>query len=1410
MKKILIRNIVLLFTLVFLAQHVLAEKYKYEQSGGSPEKGTTATKAEACSPAKAFNEININNVRARINTGGDMWWDLQGNPIYEIPKGSKKHSMFSAALWLGGKDANGVVRVAGQRYRGRGDDYFTGPLTTDGTASVTAQTCREYDKHWELYRKDVQKFVSWFKEPALYPDFTVPEYFYDYPAHGDVSQGYSFYLAPFYDNDGDYVYTDPAVSGDYPYYDIEKKFEQPGVSEPTMEGNGIMADQILKGDQTLWWVFNDKGNIHSETRGEPIGMEIRAQAFSFATNDEINNMTFYSYELINRSTYSLDSMYMSQWVDTDVGYAKDDYVGCDIERGLGYCYNGETEDGTGQIDHYGAYPPAIGVDFFQGPYMEPDVENGDTLDRPKYDTVYLFDPITGEITDTTEVQKCDASINGINFQDGIPGNERYGMRAFVYHNNSGGDMGDPRDAEQYYNMLRGKWKNGQPMYYGGDAFETGVTTTETVFMFPGDTDPCFWGTEGIDPGYTPPNGEYWTEANEGNNPDDRRFMQSAGPFTLEPGAVNYITVGIPWARVTSGSPWDAVERLRLIDDKCQTLFEVNFRIIDGPDAPEIIIQEFDQKLILMLDNPKSSNNYKGEYVEHDYNIKDEDSLRYFEGYQIYQLKNADVTIGDLEDPDLARLVGQCDIENEASRLINFIFNEDLSLDVPQEMVDGANKGIKHSFVLTEDAFTNQPLVNHKKYYYIAVAYAYNNFKPFIPSDPSSLDGQKIPYLRGRKHGRTQGQIFPVTAIPHIPGVENGGTILHAEYGNMPSITRIEGTGNGGLPVKWSSESVDELLAIDQEPYRLDEITYETNHGPIDVRIVDPLSVKEGDFTLKFLLDTTNNDIDSANWMMIDHKTLDTLYSHRSIAINYEQLILDYGMAITIAQPTPVANAKSPRFNLVSTNAVLEAEKSYETPGSLGWLNFLGDNDVVPYLDWIRAGIDPKADYYLGSGTDRYFFDGSAQFENVLDGQWAPYGLSAKMQSAYPGPAYFNNNHVVEVYLAQIPSIMVVFTSDKSKWTRSPVIELSQTNDETEIEPYDPAYGLGTVADPEYPSEHSLRAGRSIDKDGNIASDTVTSTDPNHPNYISSFGMGWFPGYAIDLETGYRLNIIYGEASMYSEENGLIGETGRDMMWNPTSTVLIDSMYSSIERTRHMAFGGRHYIYVMGKTVSDSLFTGALKTVVKAPAYDAGKWIFNLLDPRKYDLAGMKRNKRKLFTSAVWTAIPYLREDVELLEEDLTIRINVKKPYAKYFSPVDTVGVAQAQNDNYPMYTFNTEGLGVVKGDEDYAETLLDLINIVPNPYYAYSTYEISQFDNRVKFTNLPDKCSISVYNMSGTLIREFTKDDNTMTSLEWDLKNYQNIPIASGVYLVHVKADGVGEKILKFFCTMRATDMYGL
>jgi hypothetical protein len=128
------------------------------------------------------------------------------------------------------------------------------------------------------------------------------------------------------------------------------------------------------------------------------------------------------------------------------------------------------------------------------------------------------------------------------------------------------------------------------------------------------------------------------------------------------------------------------------------------------------------------------------------------------------------------------------------------------------------------------------------------------------------------------------------------------------------------------------------------------------------------------------------------------------------------------------------------------------------------------------------------------------------------------------------------------------------------------------------------------------------------------------------------------------------------------------------------------------------------------------------------------------------------------------------------------------------------------NGNYPVYRFSTEELKTQRDVIEVAKSDLDLINVVPNPYYAYSTYEVNQLDNRIKIVNLPRECTVSIYNVSGTLIRQFTKDEE-ITSIDWDLKNSAGIPISGGVYLIHVEAPGIGERTLKWFGALRPIDL---
>jgi hypothetical protein len=129
------------------------------------------------------------------------------------------------------------------------------------------------------------------------------------------------------------------------------------------------------------------------------------------------------------------------------------------------------------------------------------------------------------------------------------------------------------------------------------------------------------------------------------------------------------------------------------------------------------------------------------------------------------------------------------------------------------------------------------------------------------------------------------------------------------------------------------------------------------------------------------------------------------------------------------------------------------------------------------------------------------------------------------------------------------------------------------------------------------------------------------------------------------------------------------------------------------------------------------------------------------------------------------------------------------------------------NNGYPMYSFTTKNIAPTTQEVSVHNSILDNINIVPNPYYGFSAYESTALETYVKITNLPEKCDISIFTVSGTLVKKISKGDAETTFVTWDLKNNANIPIAGGIYIIHVKAPNIGERTLKFFCAMRPTDL---
>ena len=114
----------------------------------------------------------------------------------------------------------------------------------------------------------------------------------------------------------------------------------------------------------------------------------------------------------------------------------------------------------------------------------------------------------------------------------------------------------------------------------------------------------------------------------------------------------------------------------------------------------------------------------------------------------------------------------------------------------------------------------------------------------------------------------------------------------------------------------------------------------------------------------------------------------------------------------------------------------------------------------------------------------------------------------------------------------------------------------------------------------------------------------------------------------------------------------------------------------------------------------------------------------------------------------------------------------------------------------------THDLNIKKKDE-----LLKRIHAVPNPYYAVSEYEANRLESKIKIINLPEKATIKIYTLDGALVKTINKNDGRTNYVDWDLKNNKNIPIVSGMYLIHVDLPGIGETVVKWFGAMRPVDI---
>jgi hypothetical protein len=1309
------------------------------------EKPISTERAGDCAPAggKSFFDMDINNVRARLLSSGDVWWD-QSNARYEVPKvqpGQKSvSSIFAGAVWIGGKDPAGNLKVAAQTYRsGTRNDFWPGPLRErDGTTKK--DDCAKWDRHFVVTAAEIEEHLRYYRAARArgelqYDKSLIPNGLKGWPAYKNpyFFQIHSFDMedraisrargwAKFHDEDQDGRY-DPS-KGDFPVIDVR----------------GCEAEPIYP-DQMVFWIYNDNGNAHTQSRGSiPIQMEVQVQAFSYKTNDELNDMTFQRYKLINRATQDIDSMFFAMWVDADLGCPDDDFIGCDTSRSLMYMYNADNEDGTvgcscpvggQQVPTYCQEIPIIGVDYFRGP----------------------------------------RDVNG----------NELGMSSFTYYVRSDlapfPGMGDPNTANEFYNLLIGKWKDGTAITPTGNGYNPGAPSVGLRYAFP-----------------AAPNRPGWNMCNAGAGRLDVRSLQATGPLKLVPGAINELIIGVPWV-ANQKYPCPDISRIQEADDIAQALFDNCFKLPNGPDAPDVTWVELDKEIVAVLTHdPVTSNNYNEKYAEKGLKIPagERDSLYRFQGYVVYQLKDPNVPLADLNDRSKARIVAQVDAQDTVSKIYNWTTITDPNFPgqfvfSPREMITGENKGIRHTFRIDKDAFGvgAAKLVNHKKYYFTVISYAYNNYKPFQARATSSARGQQEPFFVGRRNigsAIENKHFYTVTPRP-ITDVQ-----LNSVYGgDNILVTRTDGVGNQSRFLDITDESLTKILNGTNN----NEITYKGGAAPFDVKIYNPLEVKNGEYALTIRDGNMNDQVidDTARWVLRRTDAPDApVVSATTIQALNEQVMAQYGFSIGLAQ---VADAGTQPFTNKTNGAVgmrVEYEKGTAEwlgtiPNGIGILeNPIGGNDITKYIKIGRNDPnsvflrDPEASltrmsnmfvpYYLCDYTN-------STSETLLSPAWQDVNASNVHNEANNGLYNLNN-------------VDIVFTADKSKWSRCVVVETASPRYLSDRANFNTEGGANMF---------DLRRAASVGKEAD-------ATDPNKaaPDGDGQ-GMGWFPGYAVDVETGERLNIFFGENSTFNPALPLTYDPGskncRDMIWNPSSQATIDGQGIQIPfQNIYMRwfFGGHHYVYVTNtkydscKLYRDRLTGSAFR---KITALRTLTWAMPLPITAQGRLKSYKDG---------------------IIPGETKVKLRVDNSFA--------VRTGAGANNGYPTYKFSLKGVEKAPLTPTGVDSALSMINVVPNPYYGGSAYEATEFLQVMKITNVPALCTITISSIDGKFIRQYKRDEKPLNNKsntgvptkqigvhqDWDLKNAQGIPVASGVYLIHIDAPGVGQRTVKAMIVNREFD----
>jgi hypothetical protein len=352
------------------------------------------------------------------------------------------------------------------------------------------------------------------------------------------------------------------------------------------------------------------------------------------------------------------------------------------------------------------------------------------------------------------------------------------------------------------------------------------------------------------------------------------------------------------------------------------------------------------------------------------------------------------------------------------------------------------------------------------------------------------------------------------------------------------------------------------------------------------------------------------------------------------------------------------------------------------------------------------------------------------------------------------------------------NVDIIFTADKSKWSKCIVVETATAD----------FYDGGTIGNTK---NFELRESPSKDENGNEI-----------PN---SRGFSYFPGYAVDVETGKRLNIFFGENSYFSGINAEVlldkKPIGGDMIFNPSSEAVVEEFtirnpsngeVIGFTDLKGPVAGGQHYIYVTRME------------------YDGCAEFGERLNRSNAGAGPSIINKAKVAAAITWTSFPILHPSMPMLSienglipNDAVVRLRVDNPYSESRKYTTARERACDTEGDHPVYEFGFENDYISKVSNTVST--LDKIYVSPNPVNGQDGL------SNLQLYNLPENAQVILYDIKGqiqwasdasTNIHEQTLLGPGTIVTTYDL---DGMVLDSGIYFVQVKLYQTGEiKTLKW------------